>query len=201
MLRCGVAGGRAGAGCMRKSNRPIVEKIEFLDISSLSKSGAFVGGEQQFPWAGFRWAFLARLRTHRYRVDLWPRRATQWVVFSVEWTRCNYGGRRPWFKCHCGARVSKLYYGGIFVGCRHCYNMVYECQRRGEKSRGYYQACKIRLSLGGAPTIAEPFPERPRRMWRRTYERLRCEAEELEAPLWRSRFMKREPDYERFSFF
>jgi hypothetical protein len=186
---------------MRKSTRPIVENIEFLDISSLSKFGAFEGGELSYPYAAMRYPFLARLRTNRFRVDLWPRRATRWVSFPVEWTRCTFGGLRPWFKCHCGVRVAKLYYAGIFVGCRHCYKMDYECQRRGERSRGYYQACKIRLSLGGAPTIAEPFPERPRRMWRGTYERLRCEAEELEAPLRRSRFMKREPDYERFSFF
>ena len=112
----------------------------------------------------------------------------------------HIGGRRPWFKCSCGKRVAKLYGGGIFIGCRHCYDMTYECQRRGEKSRSYYQACKIRLSLGGAPTIADPFPDRPRRMWRKTYERLRRKAEELEAPLRTSRFAKRAPDYTKFSF-
>ena len=63
------------------------------------------------------------------------RNATRWTFFPVEWTRCTFGGRRPWFICSCGKRVAKLYGGGIFIGCRHCYNMIYECQRRGEKSR------------------------------------------------------------------
>ena len=186
---------------MRKSSRPIVEEIAFIDVRDLAKAGAFSGGEQLFPWAGLRWPFLTRLRTFRFRADLWMRNATRWTYFPVEWTRCTFGGRRPWFKCSCGKRVAKLYGGGIFIGCRHCYNMIYECQRRGEKSRSYYQACKIRLSLGGAPTIAQPFPERPRRMWRKTYERLRRQAEELEAPLRTSRFTTRAPDYERHSFF
>lgn len=186
---------------MRKSSRPIVEKIPFVDVRDLAKAGAFSGGEQTFPWAGLRWPFLSRLRTFRFRADLWMRNATRWTFFPVEWTRCTFGGRRPWFICSCGKRVAKLYGGGIFIGCRYCYNMVYECQRRGEKSRSYYQACKIRLSLGGAPTIAQPFPERPRRMWRKTYERLRRQAEELEAPLRKSRFTKRAPDYTKFSFF
>jgi hypothetical protein len=38
-------------------------------------------------------------------------------------------------------------------------------------------------------------------MWRKTYERLRREAEILEKPLRASRFGKRAPDYERHSFF
>ena len=38
-------------------------------------------------------------------------------------------------------------------------------------------------------------------MWRKTYERLRHQAEELEAPLRKSRFAKRVPEYEHNSFF
>ncbi len=184
----------------RKSTRPIAEKIRFIAVGDLARAGAFSGGEQNFPWAGLRYSFLNHLRTYRFRADFWPRNAKHWTHIPVEWTRCTFGGRRPWFRCSCGRRVAKLYWGGIFLGCRRCYDAIYECQRRGEKGRAYYQACKIRMRLGSEPSIRGAFPERPRRMWRRTYERLRREAEALERPLGR-RFAHREPDYSRFSFF
>lgn len=187
---------------MGKSKRLIIEKIPFIDVRDLSKSGAFDGGERSFPYVSFRYPFLYRMRTYKHRADLWQRRGTAWASFPIEWTRCNYGGWRPWFRCAlCGRRVAKIYGGGIFLGCRHCCDAHYECQRYDAKSRAYYQACKLRLSLGGEPSMRGPFPERPRRMWRRTYERLRREADALEAPLLKSRYAKRPPDYERFSFF
>jgi hypothetical protein len=185
---------------MRKSKKPVVERLRYIDVRDLSKAGALEG-----PWlnfgAPFRYDFLRRLETSRHQVRMTMKNCVVPVAFRLEWTRCNYGGRRPWFRCpSCGRRVAKIYGGGIFLGCRHCYEGRYECQRRGEKSRAYYQACKIRLSLGGEPSIRGPFPERPRGMWRRTYERLRRQAEESEAPLRESRYAKRAPDYEQFSF-
>ena len=48
-------------------------------------------------------------------------------------TPCHYGGKRWWFKCplvingkYCGRRVGKLYLGGKYFGCRHCYNLTYD---------------------------------------------------------------------------
>ena len=83
------------AAAVSKGNRPIVEKIPFVDVRDLAKAGAFSGGEQIFPWASLRWPFLTRLRTFRFRADLWMRNATRWTCFPVEWTRCTFGGRRP----------------------------------------------------------------------------------------------------------
>ena len=123
------------------------------------------------------------------------------TAFCVEWARCNLGGRRPWFKCRCGKRVGRLYCGGMFIGCRLCYGAVYECQRRSDKGRKHQQASKIRLALGGPPTIAQPFPERPRRMWRKTYERLKHKAERYERDLQGTRLEGKEADYSRFCFF
>jgi hypothetical protein len=187
---------------MPRSNRPIVEDLPYIDVSALSKFGAFSGGECYFPNIALKYSFLSRLRAYRYRLDVRMRNCEKWLSFRVEWTRCNYGGGRPWLRCSCGKRVARLYCGGIFIGCRSCYRARYESQRLGsEKARDYRQACKIRMLLGSEPAIRKPFPERPYRMWRKTYARLRKEGERLEATLQRSRFAKRPPDYERFSFF
>ncbi len=36
------------------------------------------------------------------------------------------------------------------------------------------------MKLGGSPSLADPFPDKPKGMWWRTYWRLRKEAEEAE---------------------
>ena len=48
-------------------------------------------------------------------------------------TPCHYGGKRYWFICPlqrngipCGRRVGKLYLGGKYFGCRHCYDLSYD---------------------------------------------------------------------------
>jgi hypothetical protein len=124
---------------MRKSPRPIVEKTARLDIRTLSKSGAFAGGECNYPHVGLRYTFLTRLRTFRYRVDLWPRGATRWLFFPIVWTRAGFGGQRPWFRCSCGKRAARLYHVSGVIACRRCLGLIYECQRRGERGRAFFQ--------------------------------------------------------------
>lgn len=53
-------------------------------------------------------------------------------------TPCNFGGVRYWFICplsrndqYCGKRVGILYKAGDYFGCRHCYNLSYECRNLG----------------------------------------------------------------------
>jgi len=177
----------------RKSRRPILERlmpIRASDFCNESLGDYFC----DYP-PPFAWPFMKKLRASRARV--WFEHKTSGLLhkFGIQWTRCNFGGRRPWFICQCGKRVAKLYDTGSIVACRHCLDTIYESQRRGENGRKYLRACRIRLSIGGAPKISRDFPERPWRMHRKNYERIRIKAKKLEEPLRTNpHFRAREPD-------
>jgi hypothetical protein len=106
--------------------------------------------------------------------------ATQSI--TIRWTKCHFGGLRPWFNCpgqNCNRRVGKLYWAdGCFV-CRRCLGLAYESQQQNPGVRAARRAEKIRARLGG--TAAEPFRVKPRGMHWRTYRRLCEEAEKAEA--------------------
>jgi len=54
---------------------------------------------------------------------------------SLDWTPCNFGGERPWFRCPgqgCNRRCAILYGGEVFV-CRECRDLTYRrCQISGD---------------------------------------------------------------------
>jgi len=178
----------------RKSRRSILERfmpVRASDFCNENLGDCFCG----YP-PPFAWPFMQKLRASRARV--WFEHKTSGLLHKLgfQWTRCNFGGRRPWFICQCGKRVAKLYDTGSIVACRHCLDTIYESQRRGENGRKYLRACRIRLSIGGAPKISRDFPERPWRMHRKNYERIRIKAKKLEEPLRTNpHFRAREPDY------
>lgn len=94
----------------------------------------------------------------------------------LDWTPCNFGGRRAWFLCPaqgCGRRVARIYIGsaGIFA-CRHCYQLAYACQRETPDDRATRRADRIRERLGWEPGILNGSGWRPKGMHQRTFERL-----------------------------
>jgi hypothetical protein len=113
---------------------------------------------------------------------------------------CRFGGTRPYFRCpgisngrYCRRTVAKLY-GGRYFLCRHCNNLSYDSQSEASHDRLLRKANKKRMALGGEPGTASCLPERPKGMWKRTYEReieAICEAEELADAHFMLRFMQR----------
>ncbi len=94
---------------------------------------------------------------------------------------CNYGSTRPYFICpgvvnglHCGRRVGKLFAGGRYFLCRHCYNISYASQSQAHYDRALRRANKTRMALGGEPGTASWIAPKPKGMWQRTYAR-HCE--------------------------
>jgi hypothetical protein len=106
----------------------------------------------------------------------------------IELVPGRYGGSRPYFICPgivnrglCARRVVKLYGAGRYFLCRHCYRLTYESRREGKWDRLLRRADKVRLRLGGtARRRLSRFPDRPKGMWHRTYERLRQQVFEAE---------------------
>jgi hypothetical protein len=97
-------------------------------------------------------------------------------VVRLDRTPCNYGGERIWFLCpRCNRRAAILYAPGHLFWCRRCCQLAYSSQGEGTEDRVREKAEAIRRQLGGVPGLAWPFPERPKGMHYRTYERLRQE--------------------------
>jgi hypothetical protein len=100
------------------------------------------------------------------------------------WTRCHFGGARPWFRCvahvggrSCGRRVAKLYLRDVAVfACRQCCGLAYASQSENPRYHAISRVQKIRVRLGGSANLVEPFPKKPRGMHRWTYYRLLARA-------------------------
>lgn len=89
----------------------------------------------------------------------------------IDWTPCNYGGKRAWWKCPCcGRRVAVLYSGKMFA-CRRCHGLDYESTRSSEESQAFARADKVRKRLGWVAGIAHPIGDRPKGMHQQTYGR------------------------------
>lgn len=97
----------------------------------------------------------------------------------VEWTPCNYGGRRPWLVCPwCSRRRLELFRPALW--CRECLRLGYWSRRVNWIERRRWKAEQIRERLGGTPDLSRPFPRRPRGMHRRTFTKLCQEGRALE---------------------
>ncbi|RNA66209.1 hypothetical protein [Alteribacter keqinensis] len=47
-------------------------------------------------------------------------------VLGIDWTDCNFGGKRPWFVCPgCEDRKGKLYFRHEEFLCRTCHDLAY----------------------------------------------------------------------------
>ena len=156
----------------------MVESLSFLDVNELNRLGAFAR-PMIFPWM----ALKTSRHLMEYRPDTW-REGRPPQRIPIQWTRCRFGGSRPWMTCLCGRRVGKLYYGNGFLGCRQCGEMRYQSQCKGRRGRFHLKATRIRMRLFdyGRPGI-DAIPPRPWRMWRSTYARLKARLAATESEL------------------
>ena len=180
--------GGFGSGRPSGSGRGRVEACRSIDVNRLHREGCLRTG-----WMGaWQWTRdgekVASINLHaeQDRLELSYRKRVgggDWedVDETVRIVRiaCRFGGTRPYFICPgvvngiaCGRRVAKLYGPGRYFLCRYCYRLAHASQSEDRMDRTRRRANKIRQRLGGNPGMDEPFPPKPKGMWRRTYERL-----------------------------
>ncbi len=111
------------------------------------------------------------------------------VAYTVPliWSSCTKGGERPFFRCPgmrgdqaCSRRVAKLYSGGRYFLCRHCYRLTYESRSEEPYDRHLRRANKLRQAMGGEPGTESLIPPRRKGQWARTYEAKLTKIIELE---------------------
>lgn len=177
-----------GYGSGRPGWKDKAEDFKALDIGTLRRAGflkfgrsgtwAWWRGGEKIGWIGVRAEASAVILSYRWR---W--RGGDWQDCEervpVEWVPCTLGGARPYFRCpgvvngrHCGRRVGKLFAGGQYFLCRHCYGLAYSSQHEPLHDRLMRKADKLRRALGGNPGEDEPIL-RPKGMWHRTFWRRR----------------------------
>ena len=173
-----------------------VEKLanDTIDVRELHRA-ELLAGDWVTLRPSLRWPRIATMHVARYRILVELRNQSVPQSIRVSWTRCHFGGVRPWLHCpHCERRVARLFkgFGGYF--CRACCgNPVYESQRRSAKARAWLQAYRLRQRLGGSRPVVDAIPPRPPGMGQKTYARLRERVERLERPLVGSRVLRYAP--------
>jgi hypothetical protein len=135
----------------QRGRRLTVEKlaVDYLDVGELHRTGIF-----RDRWVTLRpclrYPAIERMRVARYLIQLELANQVVPQQIRVSWTRCHYGGSRPWLHCLCGRRVAKLFKGLGGYYCRPCIgNPPYASQSKSTVGRRHFEACKLRLRLGG----------------------------------------------------
>ena len=76
------------------------------------------------------------------------------------------------------SRLDELY-GRAGFRCRLCASLIYACQAEHASGRARLGAQKLRLRLGGSPSLADPFPRKPRAMHWETYRKIKRQHDRL----------------------
>ena len=169
--------------------RPTCESCKSIDVRRWHREGRLADGQ----YFSCSWTYdgepygniMVRTELNAvvliYRAKSWN--ATEWKTITqwvpITWTDCHFGGRRPWFVCsvysdgrYFGRRVALLYGARTYFACRRCHGLAYASQQEAVRERGFIRARKILIRLGAKPDLFDPFPLRPARMHKCTYERL-----------------------------
>ena len=165
-----------------------------IDVGELSRNGLLKEPKVSIR-PGLRLPDIEKMSADRYVIviSLHDVRTPQYVHLS--WTPCHFGSERPWMLCpHCRKRVARLFKGMGGYFCRGCIgNPPYESQLRNEMARVYLRVYRLRQRIGGGRPVTSPIPERPYRMWRKTYNRIVAEIQRLESSLIGSPVVKSAP--------
>ena len=155
-----------------------------LDVNQLSEMGCLQPGWfSTCQWTDGSEVFSIKLRAQaerlhlRYKVRVGDGKWEDMVeTVPIVHPPCRFGGSRPYFRCpgpgygtDCARRISKLYLSRRYFLCRVCNQLAYASQYEQPWKRALRRVNKVKQRLGIDVGIGEPFPEKPRGMWTRTY--------------------------------
>lgn len=182
-----------GYGSGRTTSKQKAEQLASLEVNYLHHKGCLnLGTEGNLVWSrgGERIGQITYRAEQGRLVLLYNVRihGGEWEPIeqhvNITYSSCNFGGKRPYLLCpgvvsgnHCGRRVGKLFAGGRYFLCRHCYQIAYGSQSEARYERMLRRANKLRIALGGEAGTANWIAPKPKGMWQRTYERTTREIE------------------------
>lgn len=163
-------GPRINAG--RPGRDHTVEDCRRIDIRQWKRAGCL-----NTPWAG-RWEWrdpqtLAvnasiSFRTEHDNVQFFYRANSVHISerIKLDFTACNYGGARAWFRCPgCDRRAAVLHMHRKHFRCRTCHDLPYRTQREDGIGRAWLAEIKLERRL-------QKNWKRPKGMHHATRERL-----------------------------
>jgi hypothetical protein len=185
-----------GYGSGRRGYKQKAEECRSLDVNRLHREGCLRPGRRgnwvwsrdgaevgRIDYKATDASLVLDYRVKQYSGDWEPITETVPLIYLD----CHYGGQRPYFRCpgvvngrHCGRRVGKLFAGGRYFLCRHCYSIAYASQSEPTYDRALRRANKKRMALGGEPGTVHFIAQKPKGMWERTYQRRRAEIKHSE---------------------
>ena len=107
---------------------------------------------------------------------------------EIDFTICNYGGKRPWFVCpvvNCNKRAAILYFANEGFRCRHCAKLAYASQYENGGASALRKLKKLMNKLGAQSDLTFSLPNKPARMHGYRYLTLLHEAIDAQARCWR----------------
>ena len=178
--------GGLGSGRWKDRARKTVESYCMLDVNQLSEKGCLrPGWSGACQWINGNDMASINLRAEAERLHLSYKvrvRDGRWEdmaeVIPIVHLPCRFGGNRPFFICpgpgdgnDCRRRITKLQLqlSRRYFLCRRCNQLAYASQFETSWQRALRRANKLKQRLGIGVGLAEPFLDKPKGMWMRTY--------------------------------
>lgn len=165
----------------------LVEDFPRVSVDDLLRVGVICRErddmEEQWGWVpGCSGRVTATYEIAKSRLRLHVEGRSELV--EVEWTKCGYGGKRPWFRCpRCETRRARLHFVADSWACRVCHDLRYRSQRLPLAERQFDRARWIRrevLGQRGWIMVLDPLPPRPKGMKLRRYLELSLQVDAYE---------------------
>jgi hypothetical protein len=170
--------------------RPTIELMPSISIHDLRHVIPRYHGQVIEPDVSLKYPDLAYLRLSTSCLEIMGRNGYV-QRFRIEWIPTHFGKHRAILVCSsCAGGAIRLFghYGNY--ACRYCHRAQYLSQKQDTATRKRLTASKLRLKLGGWPDIREAFPPKAKWKHKKRYQRLRNQAQALEAQAKQTRFRK-----------